>query len=297
VIVSGTSRLVFLIGSPIAHSKSPAMHNAAFQATGDDLVYLALDIALDGATHAIEALRTLNVRGGNVTMPLKQAVARLVDRLTPVARLVGAVNTIVNDEGVFTGHNTDGEGYLRGLDDAGVQYVGSKFTIIGAGGAAAAVAVQAASEGSAAIALFNYRDEFFAQAERLAAEVGGRFGCDVRVHDLADQAVLRREIASSDILLNATPVGMGPLRGHCVIPDATYFHERLVVTDVVVVPARTPLLELARRAGCRTVPGTAMNVFQAASAFKLWTHKEMPIDVARMAAFGADLASSDRPAS
>jgi quinate/shikimate dehydrogenase len=143
-MVTGTTRLVFLIGSPIAHSKSPAMHNAAFQATGEDLVYVAFDVGLHRAANAIEALRTLNVRGGNVTMPLKQAAAHLVDRLTPVAPLARAVNTIVNDEGVLTGYDTDGEGDLRGLEDAGVQYVGRKFTMAGAGGASAAIAVQAA---------------------------------------------------------------------------------------------------------------------------------------------------------
>jgi shikimate dehydrogenase len=295
VIVSGTTRLVFLIGSPIAHSKSPAMHNAAFQATGEDLVYLAFDIGLDRAASVIEAFRALNVRGGNVTMPLKQAAAALVDRLTPVADLAGAVNTIVNDDGVLTGHNTDGEGYLRGLDDAGVQYVGRKFTIVGAGGASAAIAAQAASEGARAIALFNHRDRFFAHAQRLAAVLQDRFGCDVRAHDLADEAALRHEIASSDILVNGTPVGMDPLRGRSIIPDATYFHESLVVTDVIIVPAQTRLLQLARRAGCRTVSGLAMNVFQAARAFKLWTNKDMPIDIARRIAFDDQLAAPERP--
>jgi shikimate dehydrogenase len=270
------------------------MHNAAFEATDEDFVYVAFDVGVDRAAHAIEAFRTLQVRGGNVTMPLKGVAARLVDRLTPVASLVGAVNTIVNEEGVLTGHNTDGDGYLRGLDEAGVQYVGKKFTILGAGGASAAVAVQVAAEGGAAIALFNHRDRFFANAERLSAELRERFGCDVRTHDLADNTALRREIASSDILLNGTPVGMAPMQGCSLIADATYFHERLVVTDVITVPAVTPLLELARRAGCRTVGGAAMNVFQAASAFKLWTNKEMPLDLVKRIAFGAALAPSER---
>src|SRR5204863_3123338 len=108
-----------------------------------------------------------------------------------------------------------------------------------------------------------------------------RYECDVRTHDLADESALRREIASSDIFLNGTPVGMDPLRGRSIIPDATYFHEGLIVSDVIIVPAETTLLELARRAGCRTVTGTAMNIFQAASAFKVWTNKEMAIDVVK----------------
>jgi quinate/shikimate dehydrogenase len=295
VTVTGTTRLICLIGSPIAHSKSPAMHNAAFEATGEDFVYVALDIGPDRLVSAIDGFRTFNVRGGNVTMPLKQMAARLVDRLSSVARLVGAVNTIVNDDGVLSGHNTDGEGYLQGLDEAGVQYGGKKFTIMGAGGAATAVAVQAAVSGARAIAMFNQRDQFFANAERLAADLRDQFGCDVGAHDLADDASLRREIASSDILLNGTSVGMGPQRDQSIIPDATYLHGALVVTDVIAVPAETRLLELARRAGCRTVAGTAMNVFQAAGAFKLWTNKEMPIDLVKRIAFGPTLTAVGRP--
>jgi shikimate dehydrogenase len=287
VSVTATTRLICLIGSPIAHSKSPAMHNAAFEATGEDLVYVAFDISLDRVVSAIEGFRTFNIRGGNVTMPLKQTAARLVDRLSAVARRVGAVNTIVNDNGVLTGHNTDGEGYLRGLDEAGVPYVGKKITIMGAGGAATAVAVQAATSGAAAIAIFNQRDQFFAHAERLAADLRDQFGCAAGAYDLADDASLRREIASSDILLNGTSVGMGLRCGQSIIPDASYFREGLVVTDMIIVPAQTKLLELARRAGCRTVDGTAMNVFQAAGAFKLWTNKEMPIDLVKRIAFGA----------
>ena len=274
--VTGTTRLIFLIGSPIAHSKSPAMHNAAFEVTGEDFVYVAFEIGLDRVAGAIEAFRTLHARGGNVTMPLKQAAARLVDRLSPVASLVGAVNTIVNDDGVLTGHNTDGEGYLRGLEAAGVQYAGRKFTIVGAGGASSAIAVEAAAAGARAIALFNHRDPFFSNAERLAGQLRERFGCHAVAHDLADEGALRREIASSDIFVNGTPVGMEPFPDRSILPDSTYFHQDLVVSDVVYTPARTKLLELARLAGCRTVGGVAMNVFQAASAFKLWTNKDMP---------------------
>jgi shikimate dehydrogenase len=284
--VTGTTGLVFLLGSPVAQSKSPLMHNAAFEATGEDLVYVAFDVGLGGAADALRGMRALGVRGGNVTMPLKQAVAPLVDRLAPLASLIGAVNTIVNEDGVLVGHNTDGEGYFRGLAEAGIPYVGKKLTIIGAGGAATAIAVQAAAEGVRAVAMFNGRDHFFEQAMRLADELRDRFAFDISVHEREDDAALRREIASSDVLVNATSVGMGPLRGQSIVADATYFHRDLVVTDVVYVPAETKLLELARRAGCRTVSGIGMNIFQAAGAFKLWTHKDMPIDLVKTVVFG-----------
>jgi shikimate dehydrogenase len=188
------------------------MHNVAFQAMGEDLVYVAFEVGLDRIASAMEAFRTLGARGGDVTMPFKQAAARLMDRLTSVALLAGAVNTIVNEDGVLTGHNTDGEGYLRALEEAGVQYVGKKFTMLGAGGASAAIAVQAAIAGARAIALFNHRDRFFANAQRIAAELRSRFGCDAAAHDLGDTVALKREMALSDIFVNGTPVGMGSSR-------------------------------------------------------------------------------------
>ena len=284
--IRGTTRLIVLFGSPVAHSKSPAMLNAAFAATGQDFVYVACDVGVEQCAAAIEALRTLNARGANVTMPLKQAATGLVDRLTPIAELAGAVNTIVNDEGWLTGHNTDGEGYFRALTEAGVPFVGSTMTIIGAGGAATAIAVQAAAEGVRGISIFNVRDEFFAAAERVAAGIRERYGCNARVCDLAEAEVLRRAIAATDILVNGTPVGMAPSIDQSVITDANDLHPALVVTDVVYAPVETRLLKQATSRGCRTVNGLGMVVFQAASAFKLWTGEEMPIDVARSAATG-----------
>ena len=262
------------------------MQNAAFSAMGEDFVYLAFDVGLEGGAAAVGALRTLNARGANVTMPLKQAASRFVDRLSPVAELAGAVNTIVNDDGVLTGHNTDGEGYLRGLTEAGVPYVGRRLTIVGAGGAATAIAVQAAADGVGRLSIFNARDDFFARGERVAAALRDRYGCDVRVHDLADLDLLRQTLRTSDILVNGTPVGMAPALDESVIPDVTYFHPALVVTDVIYVPAETELLKRAKAAGCQTVSGVGMNLYQAASAFRLWTGKDMPLDLARSVAFG-----------
>jgi shikimate dehydrogenase len=284
VDIRGTTRLIALFGSPVTHSKSPAMLNAALAATRQDFLYVAFDVGVKQCAAAIQALRTLNARGANVTMPLKQAVTGLVDRLTPIAELAGAVNTIVNDEGWLTGHNTDGEGYFRALREAGVPFVESTMTIIGAGGAAAAITVQAAAEGVRRISIFNVGDDFFPAAERLAAGIRERYGCDARVGDLADAEELRRAIAEADILVNATPVGMAPSTDESVIADARYLHPALVVTDVVYAPVETRLLKQATSRGCRTVNGLGMVLFQAASAFKLWTGEEMPVDVARSAA-------------
>jgi shikimate dehydrogenase len=284
--ITGKTQLISLLGSPVSHSKSPGMQNGAFEALGLDYVYVAFDVGLDGVEAAIHGLRTMKFRGSNVTMPLKKAVCPYMDKLTPAAEMAGAVNVIVNDNGVLTGHISDGEGYMMSLDDAGVPYVGKKMTLIGAGGASTAVAIQAAIDGVRAISIFNHRDEFFEQGAITAARLRDKYGCDVQMFDLADMATLRAEIATSDILINGTPVGMEATLDQSVIPDTSYFHPGLVVTDLIYVPEETKLLKMAKAAGNKTVSGLGMQLFQAAPGFKMWTGQDMPIDIARAILFG-----------
>lgn len=279
--ISGKTRLVALFGSPVAHSRSPALQNGAFEALGLDYAYLAFDVGPAQLADAVQALRTLNARGANVTMPLKQAICAHLDRLSPAAELAGAVNTVVNDDGVLTGHVTDGEGYMRSLAEAGVEYAGRSMVIVGAGGASTAVAIEAAMQGVKSIALFNRRDEFYDRAESKVAVLRERFGCDARMFDLADTAALRERIAASDILVNGTPIGMEASLGQSVIPDASWFHPHLTVTDLIYVPEETRLLEMAKAAGCRTVGGLGMQRHQGARSFALWTGVEMPMELAR----------------
>ena len=202
------------------------------------------------------------------------------------ADMAEAVNVIVNDDGVLTGHISDGEGFMMSLDDAGVTYVGKKMTLIGAGGASTAVAIQAAIDGVKAISIFNHRDEFFAQGEKAVANLRAKLGCDAHIFDLADRVKLRQEIESSDILINGTPVGMEATANQSVIPDASYFHPGLVVTDLIYVPEETKLLKMAKTAGNKTVSGLGMQLFQGVSAFKMWTGQDMPIEIARAILFG-----------
>lgn len=279
--ITGKTRLIALLGSPVSHSKSPGMQNGVFEALGLDFVYLAFDVGPRDVEDAIKGMRAMKFRGGNVTMPLKRAVCQYLDKLTPAAEMAEAVNIIVNDNGVLTGHISDGEGYMMSLDDAGVAYVGKKMTLIGAGGASTAVAIQAALNGVKAISIFNHRDEFFAQGEMLVKELRAKLGCSAHIFDLADRDGLRREIADSDILMNGTPVGMEATVSQCVIPDASYFPPGLVVTDLIYVPVETTLLKMAKAAGNKTVSGLGMQLFQGVSAFKLWTGQDMPVDIAR----------------
>ena len=278
---TGRTQLVALLGSPVAHSSSPALQNAAFEALDLDYAYLAFDVGIDDAAAAVAALRTLGLRGANVTMPLKKAVCPHLDALSETARLAGAVNTIVNDDGVLTGHITDGAGYLRSLDDAGVALAGTKMTMAGTGGAATAVAIEAARSGVRAISFFNVRDAFFEAGERTAAMLRQQFGCDARIFDLRDTQALRREMHDSAIFANGTPIGMEHAGDESPVPDAGFFHPQLVVSDMIYVPARTQLLRMAQGAGCRTVSGLGMQMHQGALSFTLWTGREMPMAVAK----------------
>lgn len=279
--ISGKTRLISLLGSPVHQSKSPGMQNGLFEALGLDFAYMAFDVGVDDLEDAIKGLRAMNFRGSNVTMPLKSVVCQHLDKLTPAAELAEAANVIVNDNGVLTGHISDGEGYMMSLADAGVVYKGKKMTIVGAGGAAKAVAIQAAIEGVKTISIFNHRDSFFLSGERTVASLRNKFDCDAQMFDLKDLDSLRSEMADSDIFTNGTPLGMYATPDQSVVPDAGYFHPELIVTDLVYIPVETKLLRMAREAGNKTVTGLGMQLFQAVPAFKMWTGQDLPIELAR----------------
>jgi len=286
--ITAKTKLIALLGSPVSHSKSPQMQNGVFEALGLDFAYLAFDVGLDRVADAVAALRTFKVRGANVTMPLKRAICAHLDRLSPAADMAGAVNVIVNDEGVLTGHVTDGVGYMMALAEAGVDVAGKALTIVGVGGASTAVAIQAALQGARDITLFNVRDEFFASGEATARMLQSRLGVETRLHDLADRRLLQQAMARSDIFVNGTPVGMEATRAESVVPDASWFHPGLTVTDLIYVPEQTTLLRMARAAGCKTVSGLGMQLYQAVDAFRLWTGQAMPVDLARRHLLGQD---------
>ncbi|WP_427041140.1 shikimate dehydrogenase [Fusobacterium sp. SB021] len=276
--ISGHTELIGLIANPIRHSTSPKMHNEAFAKLGLDYVYLAFEVGNEELEDTIKGFRAMKVRGSNVSMPNKTVVHKYLDKLSPAAELCGAVNTIVNDNGILTGHITDGIGCMMALKDAGVDVIGKKITIVGAGGAATAIEVQAALDGVAEISIFNTKDKFFVNAEKTAEKLNSKTNCKVNVFDLADLEKLKEEIASSVLFINATGMGMKPLEGKTYIPDKSFFRPDLTVLDIVYIPAETALLKLAKKAGCRTLNGLGMMLFQGAAAFKLFTGKDMPIE-------------------
>ena len=277
--INGHTKLYALIGSPVGHSGSPAMQNYSFEKLGLDCAYLAFDIPLEKTKDALDAFRTLHVGGFNVTMPCKTEVARLVEHLSPAAELIGACNTVVVEEdGTMTGHNTDGVGFVRNLKEHGVEVKGQKIVLLGTGGAATAIAVQAALDGAAEIAIFNQKDEFYANGEKTVEKLRKAVPgiSSVSINDLGDTELLREAVKNADILVNATRAGMGPLEDVIPVPEDVLRPE-LAVADVVYNPRETLLVRKAKEAGCRAaVGGIGMLLWQGAAAFELFTGQEMP---------------------
>lgn len=276
--ITGHTELIGLIATPIRHSSSPRMHNEAFAKLGLDYAYLAFEVGNGELEDTIKGFRAMKVRGSNVSMPNKTVVHKYLDKLSDAAQMCGAVNTIVNDDGVLTGHITDGIGYMSGLKDAGIDIIGKKMTIVGAGGAATAIQVQAALDGVKEISIFNRKDEFYERAQKTVKDINEKTNCKATLYDLEDLDKLKEEIASSYIFTNATGMGMKPLEGQTYIPDKSFLREDLIVTDVVYAPAETALLKMAKEVGCKTLNGFPMMLFQGAAAFKLWTNQDMPIE-------------------
>lgn len=277
--IDGHTRLLGLIGTPVGHSKSPAMYNYCFEKYGLNCAYLAFDVPMEKVADAVNALRTFNVMGANVTMPLKNAVIPYLDEVSPASRAIGSVNTIANRDGRLTGYVTDGMGYTGELRRGGVEIAGRTVTLLGAGGAASAIAIEAALEGAKEIRVFNKRDSFWERALHNLETIGEAApGCRITLNDLDDADALRASIGTSDILTNATRVGMKPMDGESLITDLTMLRPGLIVTDVVYDPEETRLLREAKAAGCVTFDGLGMLVEQGAASFKLYTGLEMPVD-------------------
>jgi len=277
--ITGHTGLMALIGSPVGHSGSPAMYNYSFAKLGLDYVYVALDVKENEVKDAIAAMRLFNMKGGNVTMPDKTEAAKYMDELSPAAQIIGAVNTIVNDNGRLTGHITDGEGFVNNLKDHGIDIKGKKITVAGGGGAATAIQVQCALDGVREITIFNKKDAFFERtlltAEKIKKAVPGIV---VNVYDIDDIEKMTAEIKDSDIFANATVVGMRPnLENLSVVKDLSAFYPGLVVADAVYNPEETLLLKQAKEAGCICVGGKGMLLWQGVSAFKLFTGEDMPV--------------------
>lgn len=276
--ITGHTRLTALLGSPVAHSISPLMHNEAFQLLDLDYTYLCFEVNEKTLPAAVDGLKACGIRGFNLTMPNKNKIVELLDELSPAARLIGAVNTVVNDDGHLIGYNTDGVGYMQAVKDAGYDITGKTITIMGAGGAATAICAQAALDGVEKIHIFaRETSRFWDRTQKLAENINSTLPCKAVLHENKDTAALAQAISESALLLNATSVGMAPNTEGTIIEDTSLYHPDLIVSDVIYNPRETRFLKEAREAGCRTFNGMYMLLYQGAEAFRLWTGKEMPV--------------------
>ena len=277
----------YLIGSPVAHSKSPAMHNCAFSKLGIDAVYGLIEADENELPTVVDRLRRENAAGWNLTMPDKTAMCSLCDELSPAAGIGRSVNTVKNENGRLIGHTTDGAGFILALKRSGHLISGNKMTLLGTGGAASSILIQAALDGVSEIAVFANRPSSRNHAEDIASKLAPHSATRITLHSYTDPEELREEIRTSAVLVNATPVGMdgGKGSGRCLIPDASFLRPDLFVYDIIYHPKETPLLALAASAGCRTSNGESMLLMQGAAAFRIWTGRDMPVDLIREKVF------------
>lgn len=268
--IGGQTRLVAIVGDPVAHSRSPAMHNAAFRALGLDLAYVALRVSPESLRAAIGGVRALGFAGLNVTVPHKQAIVPLLDRVTPRARAIGAVNTVVRRGRALEGDNTDAEGFLRSLSRLRFRARGRSVVILGAGGSARAVVWALAGAGAARIRILNRTPR---RALSVAALARGRATVEVGpLESAAEPAV----VEGADLVVNCTSLGLDGRSAPSVAVEAT--PERCLFYDLVYGAAQTPFVRAARRRRRRAVDGKSMLVEQAAAAFRLWTGRRAPIE-------------------
>ena len=271
--IDGYTRLAAVVANPIKHSISPFIHNSAFEATGINGVYLAWEVEMGDLAETLANIRRYQMFGINLSMPYKEEVIPYLDELSDEVRLIGAVNTVVNQNGNLIGYNTDGKGFFKSLPSFTI--LGKKMTLLGAGGAAKAVLAQAILDGASQVSVFvrsTSMEKTKAYLETLQSETGFR----VDLYALEEHSVLQERIAASDLLVNATSVGMDGKSSP--VPENLLLPENLLVADIIYQPFETPFLQWAKSQGNVAVNGLGMLLYQAAEAFKLWTGKDMPTD-------------------
>lgn len=272
--LSGSTTVVGVIGDPVSHSLSPAMHNAAFGRLGIDWVYVPFHVKPEHVETAVRSIVALGLRGFNVTVPHKVAVMQYLDEIDREARLIGAVNTIVNDGGRLVGYNTDGRGFLRSLERQGGRSVqGAGVLIVGAGGSARAIACAAALAGAAQVKIANRTPE---KAEVLARLVREQAGVPAEAVALDPGEALARALGEADIVVHTTSVGMYPRHDVPPVIDVSLLRRDAFVCDIVYRPRETSLIKAAAARGLGVLTGEGMLAYQGAIALELWTGLEAP---------------------
>ena len=272
-----TTKLVFLLGNPLGHSVSPAMHNRVFESLALDYCYLPVQVSGEHLKEVFFALTKMNVAGFNVTIPHKLAIIEHLDSLDPLAATIGAVNTIRIEGGKTRGYNTDGEGFIRALEKEGnIGVQNKKIFLLGSGGAARAIAMTLAFRGADRIFIANRTP---AKALALATEINDKIAPCAQAVEMVP-SLLRQSIAACDIFVNSTSLGMHPQQEEAAIAEE-FLLPHLVVADIVYNPHRTKLLAMAANKGCKIVHGIGMLIEQGAAGFKLWTGIDPLVDEMR----------------
>jgi shikimate dehydrogenase len=276
--ISGKTRVCGVIGDPIEHSLSPIMHNAAFQALDLDYVFLAFKVKPSCVPDAVNGMRALNIRGLNVTMPHKKTVMATLDRIDLSAQIINSVNTILNKENLLFGFNTDGIGAVKALKENGVELKGRKVLLLGAGGAARAIAYAVAKEADE-LAVLNRTVKYAQSLARLVEKTANKRIASGSL----DPEDIDLNLQDSDILINATSIGMKPRPDETPVP-IELLRSNLSVMDIVYNPLETKLAKDAKSLGAKVVSGVEMLIFQGAASFEIWTGKSAPVEVMRKAA-------------
>jgi shikimate dehydrogenase len=266
VDVTGKTKITGIFGYPIGHTLSPLMHNAAFKTLGLDTAYVAFKVLPEDLPYAIQAIRSLNLLGVNITVPHKEKVIPLLDKIDKEAAFIGAVNTVTNSEGILTGYNTDGRGFISSLSEEGISIDGKDIVIIGAGGASRAISYYL-SEGASRLSLFDIDKP---KAEKLVTDLK-----EIRNNVFLLEKI--EDIAKPDIVINATPLGLKPDDPLPLNPDSIV--PEMIICDLVY--KKTDFLKEAEKKGAKNLNGSGMLLWQGVLAFELWTGFKPSVDVMR----------------
>ena len=267
--------LTGLFASPSAHSVSPIIHNNAFEKLGLNYAYLSFEVGKDNLKDAVQSIKTLNMRGVNLSMPNKKEVIQYLDEISETAELSQSVNTIVNDNGILKGYSTDGKGFFKSLEEEKIFIKDKNITILGTGGASIAIISQAVFEGIKNIFVFK-RDKNWEEQKKILNNIASKTNCNIELNSLEDKKILKKKIEESDLLINATNVGMK--ENISLIEDKSFFRKDLTVCDIIYNPSKTKLLQIAEKEGCKIINGIGMLLYQGALSFELWTNEKMPVD-------------------
>ncbi|MCD6632241.1 shikimate dehydrogenase [Lactococcus cremoris] len=274
--IDGYTRMAAVVANPIKHSLSPFIHNLAFDLTDENGVYLAWEVESKKLAAIVENVRNLDMYGLNISMPYKGEIIKFMDELSPAAELIGAVNTVVNHSGKLIGHNTDGIGFFNSLKKYDFKIENKQILVLGGGGAAIALIAQAALSGAKKIVVAARKSASYDPLNEKLAKLSSKTGVEILLTDLSGADRLQKELNQTDLLVNATSVGMDgasfPLEKSLILPD------KLLVVDAIYKVRETPFLRWAKEQGAQTENGLGMLIGQAAESFYLWTGKEMPVD-------------------